>query len=270
MKTSSTGTPVRGNRGRARRRWPHPFAAPTRARAREPRRSRRPAASACAAMFAVGNPSRRPSFAPCADSAPDREAAAEQRRGAREIARRERRADGRRRRALAVDDRHGAHRLDAERPRCRAAQWRRSPARPLPKRKSSPTSTQRTPRRRTSTPSMNASGSSDAKPAVEARDVRVARRRARRTARSCRAREDNRGGALACGEELARRRIESQHGRWQRRDPPRPRRAGRASPGDRDGRRRNCRSSARPERRPLPEDREKPAPRSSLPQNYGF
>ncbi len=214
MKTSSSGTPA----GRHRR-------AHADARDAGPRRAAEPVDAhredAGERRLAPERNVRRrkaqvaPELRAVRDAARDRERPAEQRAGAREIARRQRRAHGRRRRALAVD-RHGAHRLDAERPRGARAASRgrpRAPCRSGSPRRPAPSAT---PSRRTSTSSMNASGVSAASRPSKRATIRPRDAvRAEVLELGAQRRQPRRRGVP--GEELARLRIERQHRRRQRR-----------------------------------------------------
>ncbi len=165
-------------------------------------------------MLAVGKPRLRPELLAVRHAAADRVRPAEQRRGVREV------ALGQRRRAPRSTTRARrrpprcacASTLNVARVRAQHARGRR--ARPLPKRKSSPTSTQRAPSRRTSTSSMNASGVSAASRASKRATIRVVDAEARKTSSLLRS-DDSRGGADSLGEEFARMRIERQHRRRQ-------------------------------------------------------
>ena len=208
--------------------------------------------------FAVGNPSWRPSFEPCATrpeivNGRPSSAPARARSPAASAAR------------TAVDDvrspvdSHRAHRFDAERPR-RAAQRREVARTALAE---AEILAHQQPAR--------------AEPAHEhGVDERLGleRREPRVEARDVGARHPARGELLDLVPDRGQPRRRRSPWRSTRaaagrtsapptaaRDRRRPRRAARASPDVRDGRRRNCRSSARSACRPRVEDREKRAPR---------
>ena len=136
--------------------------------------------------FAVGKPSVRPSCRR-ARRAADRVAAAEQARGAREIAGRERGADARAGHALAVQQ----HRLDLVGGEAElapsACSSAMSPARPLPKRNSGPTQTSRADRRCTSTMRDELLGRQRCSASRRSAAGRPGRRRARTGLRTWRA-----------------------------------------------------------------------------------
>ncbi len=126
-----------------------------------------------------------------------------------------------------------------------------SPARRLPKRKSSPTSTQRTPRRSHHHVGDEGLRRQRGEAGVESRDVdafdamRLELRRSSRATWQAAAARRRRRRIRASADRTSARRASA-------RDRRRPRSAAQASPGGRGGRRRNCRSSVQQGRRPQP------------------
>ena len=122
------------------------------------------------------------------------------------------------------------------------AQGAKSPARRAPKRKSSPTSTQRTPRRAHQHVVDEVFRRQLREPRIEARDI-GARHAQRAKELELLPQRVSRAGAPVAREELARMRLERQHRRRQAQVVRGFAAAAPAWPGGRDARRRSCRSS---------------------------